>query len=38
VVGSCEHGDEPAGSGAMELLINVTGWYRTKRPMHCGHL
>jgi hypothetical protein len=20
------------------LLFTVTGWYRTKRPMHCGHL
>jgi hypothetical protein len=19
------------------LLITVTGWYRTKRPKHCGH-
>jgi len=20
------------------LLVTVTVWYRTKRPMHCGHL
>jgi hypothetical protein len=19
------------------VLVTVTGWYRTKRPMHCGH-
>jgi hypothetical protein len=21
----------------LPLLVTVTGWYRTKRPMHCGH-
>jgi hypothetical protein len=25
------------GCECVELLVTVSGWYRKKRPMHCGH-
>jgi hypothetical protein len=27
----------PSAVGYIRILVTVTGWYRPKRPTHCGH-